>query len=185
MADVIERAPPAVTCAAVNNRHHAGGLERWKLGHGETAAMIRRNAVRCLMSASLVALAAAPAPAFAQHIDRIVAFGDSYADDGNLFQIVGITPPIVYSTGRFSGGTNYIDTLSDILNVPVERPGNLETTALGAAYFAGLTTGVWPSVPAIAKTWSRADRFEPQLDERRRKALLAGWRDALSRTLRD
>ena len=74
--------------------------------------------------------------------------------------------------------------LADILDVPVERPGNLETTALGAAYFAGLTTGVWPSVSAIAKTWSVAERFEPQFDKRRREDLLAGWRDALSRTRR-
>ncbi len=63
------------------------------------------------------------APAAAQRIDRIVAFGDSYADDGNFFQLVGINPltTSVYTTGRFSGGTNYIDTLGQLLNVPIDN----------------------------------------------------------------
>ena len=76
-----------------------------------------------MLSASLIGLAALPAPAAAQHIDRIVTFGDSYADDGNFFQIAGIAPLTtqVYTTGRFTGGTNYIDTLSQILGVPVEN----------------------------------------------------------------
>ncbi len=63
------------------------------------------------------------APAAAQRIDRIVAFGDSYADDGNFFQLVGINPltTSVYTTGRFSGGTNYIDTLGILLQVPIDN----------------------------------------------------------------
>ncbi len=63
------------------------------------------------------------APASAQRIDRIVAFGDSYADDGNFFQLVGINPltTSVYTSGRFSGGTNYIDTLGQILAVPIDN----------------------------------------------------------------
>lgn len=65
------------------------------------------------------------APAAAQRVDRIVAFGDSYADDGNFFQLVGINPVTgtggVYTTGRFSGGTNYIDTLAQLLAVPVDN----------------------------------------------------------------
>jgi len=84
--------------------------------------MLRRLATRALVSASFVALAAAATPANAQRVDTIVAFGDSYADDGNLFEILGFNPaPQVYPTGRFSGGTNYIDTLSQILDVPVEN----------------------------------------------------------------
>ena len=51
----------------------------------------------------------------------IVAFGDSYADDGNFFQLVGMPPPAPFSTGRFSGGTNYIDTLGQILHVPIDN----------------------------------------------------------------
>ncbi len=63
------------------------------------------------------------APAAAQRIDRIVAFGDSFADDGNFFQLVGINPisTSVYTTGRFSGGTNYIDTLGQLRAVPIDN----------------------------------------------------------------
>ncbi|MEJ7777657.1 MAG: hypothetical protein WKF52_09820 [Sphingomicrobium sp.] len=68
-----------------------------------------------MLGAASFGLAVAATPASAQHIDQIVAFGDSYADDGNLFELIGIPCPSVYSTGRFSGGTNYVDTLSQIL----------------------------------------------------------------------
>jgi outer membrane lipase/esterase len=75
---------------------------------------------RALLGAS--ALAATATPAAAQRLNNITAFGDSYADDGNLFQILGFNPaPQVYPTGRFSGGTNYIDTLSSLLDVPVDN----------------------------------------------------------------
>jgi len=74
--------------------------------------------VASLLAASALGFAA---PAQAQRVERIVAFGDSYADDGNLFQIIGITPPAPYSTGRFSGGTNYVDTLGQLLNVPIDN----------------------------------------------------------------
>src|SRR5690349_3062665 len=80
-----------------------------------------RHAASLLAAAS--AFAAFATPASAQQIDRIVAFGDSYADEGNFFEILGVNPTTtsVYTTGRFSGGTNYIDTLSQILNVPVDN----------------------------------------------------------------
>lgn len=82
---------------------------------------------RALLGASLFGLAAisAATPASAQRITRIVTFGDSYADTGNLFRLTGLNPLTfqsgIYPTGRFSGGTNYIDTLSSILNAPVEN----------------------------------------------------------------
>ena len=67
------------------------------------------------------ALAIAPTAANAQRVDRIVAFGDSYADTGNLFEIIGFNPqPLVYPTGRFSGGTVYVDTLAQLLNAPLD-----------------------------------------------------------------
>jgi uncharacterized protein YhjY with autotransporter beta-barrel domain/phospholipase/lecithinase/hemolysin len=77
---------------------------------------------RALISASAFALASICAsPAAAQRVDRIIAFGDSYADDGNAFEL-GLVPPSIaplYPTGRFTGGTNYVDTLSQLLNAPV------------------------------------------------------------------
>ena len=69
-----------------------------------------------LIGAALVATTAAT-PAQAQFFTGIVAFGDSYADTGNLFKLIGMGSPI-YPTGRFSGGTNFNDTLTGLLGVP-------------------------------------------------------------------
>jgi phospholipase/lecithinase/hemolysin/uncharacterized protein YhjY with autotransporter beta-barrel domain len=77
-----------------------------------------------LFAASLLAASAltVATPAHAQRVDQIVAVGDSYADDGNFFEMVGLVPPpLPYSTGRFSGGTNYIDTLGQLLDVPIDN----------------------------------------------------------------
>lgn len=109
--------------------------------------MNRRKISRAFACASMVALASMSSSASAQQIDRIVVFGDSYADQGNFFRIAGINPATtgVYTTGRFSGGTNYIDTLSGLLGVPVynfaiggARTNNLNQTA----GVPGLTTEV-------------------------------------------
>jgi phospholipase/lecithinase/hemolysin len=65
--------------------------------------------------------AAAPSPALsaARPIERIVAFGDSFADDGNIFELHGTRPPAQYPRGRFSTGTNFVDTMAEELDVPV------------------------------------------------------------------
>ena len=73
--------------------------------------------------------------------------------------------------------------LADILEFPVERPANLETTALGAAFHAGLATGVWPDLDALSRTRGEAERFQPKMDAGLRHKLLAGWRTAVRRTL--
>jgi glycerol kinase len=73
--------------------------------------------------------------------------------------------------------------LADILQVPVERPRNLETTALGAAFHAGLATGVWPDLDALSRIWARQDAFRPQMDPDLRKSLIAGWKKAVTKTL--
>jgi uncharacterized protein YhjY with autotransporter beta-barrel domain/phospholipase/lecithinase/hemolysin len=75
--------------------------------------------MKLLASAACAALLATAAPA--QRVKRIVAFGDSYADDGNLFELLGIPRPAVYPNGRFSNGTNFVDTMAQILNVPVDN----------------------------------------------------------------
>jgi glycerol kinase len=73
--------------------------------------------------------------------------------------------------------------LADILDAPVDRPTVLETTALGAAWLAGSHAGVWPAMEKFAQSWALDQRFEPQMDEKQRRAKLRGWRDAVSRTL--
>jgi glycerol kinase len=72
--------------------------------------------------------------------------------------------------------------LADILDVAVERPAVIETTALGAAYLAGLEVGLYPSLEALAGTWRCERRFEPQMSAPERQRLYAGWRDAVRRT---
>lgn len=73
--------------------------------------------------------------------------------------------------------------LADILSAPVDRPSILETTALGAAYLAGMQAGFYPGLDAFASKWSLERRFEPQMAEEDRERKYAGWRDAVSRTL--
>jgi glycerol kinase len=73
--------------------------------------------------------------------------------------------------------------LADITGVPVERPQVTETTALGAAYLAGITTGLYPSRAALAAQWRRERLFEPRMSLDERAERYAGWRDAVRRTL--
>jgi glycerol kinase len=81
-------------------------------------------------------------------------------------------------------GNNWVcQFLTDILNVPVQRPKIMETTALGAAYLAGLKAGIYPSLNALASK-NQIDRdFAPNLNEKKREKLLGGWRKAISSTL--
>ena len=88
---------------------------------------------------------------------------------------------------RVDGGAAANDLLmqfqSDILGVPVVRPKVLETTALGAAYLAGLYTDVWKSREEIAAQWQVDRRFTPGMPRAEAAALLARWREAVSRSL--
>ena len=72
--------------------------------------------------------------------------------------------------------------LADILQVRVQRPLNVETTALGAAFLAGLATGVWSNRDEVSRTWAPQDEFTAAMGPGRRKPLLDGWRDAVERT---
>jgi glycerol kinase len=76
-----------------------------------------------------------------------------------------------------------LQRLADVLNAPVDRPVVLETTALGAAWLAGSGAHVWPDRDAFAKSWKRDQRFTPAMDDATRGKLVAGWRDAVRRTL--
>jgi glycerol kinase len=73
--------------------------------------------------------------------------------------------------------------LADILDAPVDRPEILETTAVGAAYLAGLYEGIYDAPEVIGKKWRRQCRFAPSLEEAVRARKYAGWKDAVRRTL--
>ncbi|HYV88225.1 MAG TPA: glycerol kinase GlpK [Candidatus Polarisedimenticolia bacterium] len=74
--------------------------------------------------------------------------------------------------------------LADMLDIPVERPVVTETTALGAAYLAGLKAGLWSSTGDIASHWQRDHLFEPAMKAAERDKLYAGWKDAVQRVRR-
>ena len=71
---------------------------------------------------------------------------------------------------------------SDIIGAKVERPQCVETTAMGAAYLAGLAVGYWTSKDDVIKNWAIDKVFEPQMDEATRKSLYAGWQKAVERS---
>jgi glycerol kinase len=71
---------------------------------------------------------------------------------------------------------------ADMLGVPVVRPACIETTALGAAYLAGLQAGFWSDVETIARQWREQARFSPAMDAARRGALLGRWHRAVERS---
>jgi len=73
--------------------------------------------------------------------------------------------------------------LADVTGIEVERPGVSETTALGAAYLAGLGAGVWESFEALESLWRRDAAFAPRMDADARERLVAGWQDAVRRVL--
>ena len=88
---------------------------------------------------------------------------------------------------RVDGGMTASDWtmqfLSDILGAPVDRPKVLETTALGAAWLAGMKAGIYPDQEGFAKTWALERQFSPTMDDDARSAKYARWRDAVKRTL--
>jgi glycerol kinase len=87
---------------------------------------------------------------------------------------------------RVDGGAATNNTLmqfqADLLGVPVVRPVVTETTALGAAYLAGLAVGFWPSVDAVSGQWKVDRRFEPAMPRRTTVALRERWTEALQRS---
>lgn len=101
--------------------------------------------------AAMAAATSLAAPASAQRVGKIVAFGDSYADDGNLFQLLGIAPPAVYPRGRFSNGTNFVDTMGQGLNVSIDN------FAIGGAFTGPGNSGFdninGPGIPGFVAEW--------------------------------
>ncbi len=88
---------------------------------------------------------------------------------------------------KVDGGMVYNELLmqfqADILGVPVVRPVVAETTALGAAYAAGLAVGYWANLDDLRRNWQVGNTWEPQMDEPARAALYRGWRKAVERSM--
>jgi glycerol kinase len=108
------------------------------------------------------------------------------------FQVADVLEAMAADSGeglralRVDGGAAVNDLLlqlqADFLGVPVERPVVAETTALGAAYLAGLATGYWDGVDDIASNWALGRRFEPSMSGDRRRSMLHDWHRAVDRS---
>jgi glycerol kinase len=108
------------------------------------------------------------------------------------FQVADVLEAMAADAGeqvrtlRVDGGAAANDLLlqlqADLLGVPVERPVVGETTALGAAYLAGLAVGYWDGLEDIATNWALDRRFEPSMPADRREAMLHGWHRAVERS---
>lgn len=122
--------------------------------------------------AAHIARAALEAVAFqtADLIDAMVADG-------------GRHPATLRVDGGMAANDWLCQFLANTIATPVERPTDLETTARGAAFHAGLATGIWSGLDALERAWSREARFDVAMTEERRAPLLAGWHDAVRRTL--
>ncbi len=97
----------------------------------------------------------------------------------------GIRPSVIRVDGGMVANNWFLQFLADVLDVPVERPDNVESTVLGAAYLAGAQAGVVDSLADIGTLWQRDTLFEPAMDGAQRERLLEGWNDAVRRVRTD
>jgi glycerol kinase len=122
----------------------------------------------------------------AAHIAR-AALESIALQSADLMQAMRAESAAPLQTLRVDGGATSNDLLmqfqADILGVPVVRPSVLETTALGAAYLAGLATGVWHDPDEIAARWRPERVFEPAMRDDERESRLAHWRRAVERAM--
>lgn len=120
-----------------------------------------------------------------EHIIRAAQESIAY-QVGDLVRAMELDTGAALTELRADGGASRDQFLmqfqSDILQRPVRRPMIRETTALGAAYLAGLATGVWKDREEIRSLWSCDVAFAPQMDDTRRNSLLRGWERAVGRS---
>ena len=81
--------------------------------------------------------------------------------------------------GGASANNFLMQTQADIINAPVNRPCCVETTAMGAAYLAGLAVGYWSDKEEVIKNWAIDQIFEPKISEEEREKKLKGWKKAV------
>ena len=97
----------------------------------------------------------------------------------------GISPGVIRVDGGMVANNWFLQFLADILDTPVERPANVESSVLGAAYLAAIAAGVLQTSEQISEQWMLDSRFEPAMTDDRRLHLLAGWRAAVGRVRTD
>ena len=95
----------------------------------------------------------------------------------------GLKPSVIRVDGGMVKNNWFLQFLSDIINVRVDRSRIKETTALGAAFMAGLKIGVYKSLDDISKNWRVNKRFSPNINKMERLKLLKGWSQAIKKTL--
>lgn len=81
--------------------------------------------------------------------------------------------------GGASANDFLMQTQANIINAPVNRPQCVETTAMGAAYLAGLAVGYWKSKEDVIKNWAINQTFEPKIDDEQRSKMIKGWNKAV------
>ena len=101
----------------------------------------------------------------------------------DLVEAMGTPPVTIRIDGGMSQNAWFAQFLADVLDVPVERPASHETTALGAACLAGITTGIFADKGAFAQSWQAAARFDSAMATEARTAGYAGWKKAVVRAL--
>jgi glycerol kinase len=97
----------------------------------------------------------------------------------------GMAPAVIRVDGGMVANNWFLQFLADILDTPVERPENVESTVLGAAYLAAIGAGLLTSHQKITEYWQLDARFEPLMPSGRREQLIAGWASAVSRIRND
>ena len=90
-------------------------------------------------------------------------------------------PDVIRVDGGLTANDFFCRFLSDMLNCPVEVPENAETTALGAAYLAGLGAGIFKNIGDISATWKKSRRYEPSMPAEHRSKIYSGWLDCIGR----
>ena len=100
-----------------------------------------------------------------------------------MIESSGVTPSVIKADGGASVSDILLSFQADICRIPVERPVCVETSALGAAYLAGLACGFWSGRDDIVKNRGVDRVFVPQMPEERREKLLSGWHKAVKRSL--
>ena len=118
------------------------------------------------------------------HIARAALEAQAYQSH-DLFEAmkadIGKDLEIIRADGGLVANGFMCQFLSDILNVPVDIPKVAETTALGAAYLAGLQTGVYQDLDEISSLWEKAKGYIPNMDDAKRDEHLNGWKQAIGR----